>query len=238
MRNAILILVSFVCLYGNAQPGPKKSRPSAPSALSYTSPNVFTVGSGISPLLPTVTGTVTSYTVTPSLPSGLSLSSSTGAISGTPTTASATAIYTVKATNQQGNTTFGVSIKVNAAIAAPSGLSYYSPNVFTVGSSIPALTPTVSGNVSSYSVSPLLPSGLSINTSTGVISGIPTAPTALNTYTVTATNAAGSTSFGVKITTNSALTKPSTLTYTSPNVFTKGVSIPTLVPSVLGTSIH
>jgi len=36
-----------------------------------------------------------------------------------------------------------------------------------------------------------LPAGLSLNTSTGVITGTPTAPAAQATYTVTATNAAG-----------------------------------------------
>ncbi len=84
----------------------------------------------------------------------------------------------------------------------PSNLSYPSPNTFTQGVAITNLNPTVTGTVTSYSVSPALPAGLSLNTSTGVISGTPTIVTATATYTVTASNAGGSTSFGVVITVN------------------------------------
>jgi autotransporter-associated beta strand protein len=82
----------------------------------------------------------------------------------------------------------------------PSGLSYTSPNTFGSGAVITPLNPTVTGVVSSYSVSPALPAGLTLNTSSGVISGTPTTATATATYTVTATNAGGSTTFGVVIT--------------------------------------
>src|SRR5687767_4825039 len=59
--------------------------------------------------------------------------------------------------------------------AAPSGLSYPSPRVLIVSQPAAEIVPTVSGTVSSYSVSPALPAGLSLNTATGVISGTPTA---------------------------------------------------------------
>ncbi len=64
-------------------------------------------------------------------------------------------------------------------------------------------TPTVTGTVSSYSVSPMLPAGLSLNTSTGAISGTATAVAAAATYTITATNSTGSTTATVQITVNS-----------------------------------
>ncbi|BDG05028.1 hypothetical protein AMOR_40240 [Anaeromyxobacter oryzae] len=54
----------------------------------------------------------------------------------------------------------------------------------------------------SYSVLPALPAGLSLNTSTGVISGTPSAVTSTAVYTITATNSAGSTTAGVSITVN------------------------------------
>ena len=63
-----------------------------------------------------------------------------------------------------------------------------------------ALLPTVSGTVSSYSVSPALPAGLSLNTTTGVISGIPTATAAKATYLITASNAGGDTTFSLSLT--------------------------------------
>lgn len=53
------------------------------------------------------------------------------------------------------------------------------------------LAPTVSGLVASYSISPALPAGLLFNTATGVISGVPTAPSPVANYTVTATNVSG-----------------------------------------------
>src|SRR5690606_23594055 len=48
--------------------------------------------------------------------------------------------------------------------------------------------------------SPALPAGLTLNTTTGVISGTPMAVTAPADYTVTATNAAGMTTVDVNIT--------------------------------------
>src|ERR1700733_3005252 len=69
---------------------------------------------------------------------------------------------------------------------APSGLSY--PNVGTpvVGVAMPALTPTVTGTVSAYSVNPPLPSGLTLDTTAGAISGTPSAATPNTSYVVKA----------------------------------------------------
>ncbi|RZJ67917.1 MAG: T9SS type A sorting domain-containing protein [Flavobacterium sp.] len=208
----------------------------APTALSYTTPNTFTVGTAITALSPTVTGTVDSYSISPTLPAGLSFDTTTGVISGTPTAVSATATYTVTATNSGGSVSFGVVVTVN--MAAPTALSYSSPNTFTVGTTITALTPTVTGTVTSYSVVPALPNGLSINTTTGVISGTPASATATSTYTVTATNATGSTSFGVVITVNAAA--PGNLSYTTPNVYTIGANVflfPSIIGSITGFSV-
>ncbi|WP_165917301.1 beta strand repeat-containing protein, partial [Flaviaesturariibacter aridisoli] len=81
----------------------------------------------------------------------------------------------------------------------PTALKYPTPNVYRTNISTVALTPTVSGNVSTYSISPTLPSGLSFNTNTGAITGSPTASSAATTYTVTATNASGSTNTTLSI---------------------------------------
>ncbi|MBK8599406.1 MAG: putative Ig domain-containing protein [Flavobacterium sp.] len=206
-----------------------------PSALSYPSPNVFTRGTAIASLSPTSSGgTVTSYSISPSLPTGLFFSTSTGIISGNPTVIRATATYTVTASNTGGSTTFGVVITVNDV--APSALSYNSPNVFTRGTTITSLNPTVSGGtVTSYSISPALPSGLSFNTTTGRISGTPTAISSSATYTVTANNTGGSTTFGVVITVNDVA--PSALSYNSPNVFTRGTTISSLNPTISGGAV-
>ncbi len=94
---------------------------SAPSALSYTSPQTYTVGTAITALNSTVTGTVASYSVSPALPAGLTLSTTSGQITGTPTTATAPGSYTITAQNSAGATAFGLSITVNAALSLEPG---------------------------------------------------------------------------------------------------------------------
>jgi gliding motility-associated-like protein len=168
--------------------------------ISYPSPNVYTVNTNISPLVPTIGGTAAAFVISPALPSGLSISATTGIISGTPTQVSVAKDYTVTATINGSNYTAIVNIAVKDV--APTGLSYPSPNVYPVLSAIPALTPTVSGTVTGYSISPALPTGLSINASTGVISGTATQATAAILYTVTASNTAGSISATVSIAIN------------------------------------
>jgi len=93
-----------------------------PSGLSYTPSSASgTVGTAIGSLTPTVTGTVTSYSVSPALPLGLSLDASSGVISGTPTAVAATASYIVTAINGTGSTMAFVTIEV---VAAPVGSTF------------------------------------------------------------------------------------------------------------------
>ena len=79
-------LTAFVCGCGNNGGGG-----SGPSALSYSArAAVFTKGVAITPDNPTTSGgAVTGYSVSPALPAGLSLNTSTGVVSGTPTVVAA-----------------------------------------------------------------------------------------------------------------------------------------------------
>jgi uncharacterized protein (TIGR03118 family) len=95
----------------------------APSGLTYTSPVTTNVGTAMTALNPTVTGTVTSYAVSPALPAGLSISAATGVISGTPTTVTAQATYTVTGSNGGGSTTFPLLLKVDPPIPSAFTLS-------------------------------------------------------------------------------------------------------------------
>lgn len=190
--NAQALALDNVVISGNAAVA-------APSNLVYSSPTaVYTTNTAITDNTPTVTGSVDSYSISPALPAGLTLNTTTGVISGTPTVASPATDYTVTASNGGGSTTATVNITVNPP--APSNLSYASPVTYTKDSAITNNTPTVTGTVSGYSVAPTLPAGLSINPTSGVISGTPTVASAAADYVVTASNAGGSTTATVNIT--------------------------------------
>ncbi len=178
-----------------------------PTNLVYSAPTAsYTVGTVIASNLATYDGgAVVAFSVSPALPAGLSFNTTSGAITGTPSAASSTAIYTVAATNSGGNATASLSLTVNDL--PPTGLIYAFPtSTYTVGTAIAANTPSHGGGtVALYSVSPALPAGLDLNASTGVISGLPSAPATLAVYTITATNSGGSTVFGLSITVNPAV---------------------------------
>jgi hypothetical protein len=94
-----------------------------PSALSYPNPQMYPVGVVIKALGASVSGTVTSFSVSPALPAGLRIDAASGQISGTPTTASAAADYTVTAQNSAGSTTFALSLAVVTVTVSPTSVS-------------------------------------------------------------------------------------------------------------------
>ena len=176
----------------------------APSNLVYSAnPATYTVATAITNNTPSNSGgTAISYSVSPALPAGLSLNTSTGVISGTPTTVTSSSGYTVTASNTGGSTTVIVDIAINDI--PPTNFGYSSnPSIYTIGTKIANNIPSNNGGtVISYSVSPPLPAGLIINTNTGVISGTPTAVTGFNYYVVTASNTGGSITATLEITVN------------------------------------
>ena len=144
-------------------------------------------------------------TVSPALPAGLSIDSSTCTISGTPTAVASNTTYTIVATlnnvNYQG--TFWLSSSYYELIPSVDGAD------LTVGKAMDDITFQYNSSAASGSgsgsgssmtnvagatctVSPALPTGLSINGSTCTISGTPTVETSNTTYTVTA-NISGTT---------------------------------------------
>lgn len=68
----------------------------------------------------------------------------------------------------------------------PASLNYPNPSAFIANVTNVFLSPNLSGSATSYSITPGLPAGLSFNTNTGVISGVPTAASPVTTYTITA----------------------------------------------------
>ena len=85
----------------------------------------------------------------------------------------------------------------------------------------------------SWAISPALPAGLSLDTSTGEISGTPSITSTSTTYTVTATNTGGSATATVTITVTDAA--PSSVTYNpSSSTLTKNVAMSTMTPTASG----
>jgi len=126
--------------------------------------------------------------VSGNLPSGLTLNASTGAISGTPTSLGASN-FTVRVTDSQSpadKADQALSITVNPADLAiataslPDGKAgvLYSQTLHATGGVTPYKWSVSAGS---------LPAGLSINQSTGVISGTPTIP-GISGFTVTVTD--------------------------------------------------
>ncbi|MBK5570336.1 putative Ig domain-containing protein [Ensifer sp. SSB1] len=147
-----------------------------------------------------------SYAVTSgALPAGLNLDPSTGAVSGTPTVAAlGTANFTLTATaaiNGTVSVNYSITIAAPAVVLAPAGGALVTG---TVGASYSDTSISATGGVGAISfavTSGSLPAGLTLDPSTGAISGTPTAAGfGTATFTVTATAAtAGSAAAGYTI---------------------------------------
>lgn len=116
------------------------------------------------------------WTVTPALPAGLALNKSTGRVTGTPTGPNSTASYTFKLA-QPGLTTASRAVSLTVTdppVPTPPTITTTSLPAGTVGQAYSTKL-TASGNpAGTWSSSPL-PAGLTLNGTTGVISGVPAA---------------------------------------------------------------
>jgi hypothetical protein len=169
-----------------------QSSPTLPSFGYGSNQVVATKGVTIQPLYPTVTSgsSPISYSILPSLPDGITINSVTGAISGTPAQLSPKTLYTVYATNPKGTSSYSFYITIIDSPLSNLALSVSSISMFAGESQ--TITNTIQGTPIYYSVLPALPSGLTLNTGNGVITGIPKTVQTATQYFITATNSAGS----------------------------------------------
>ena len=172
-----------------------------------------------------VGGVPTSYFITPALPKGISLNPATGEISGSPNEISPLKYYTIRGENSAGSFSQTIAISTDSKVA-PQSLSYNDSDcsditpgdnilTMTLGATT-AETPCYSGSQGTFTITPSLPSGLSLNSSTGNISGIPIVSNNIgvnDSYTVTINNGLGSISTNITINIGD-IKAPSGLTYT------------------------
>ena len=143
-----------------------------PSSLNYNQTIFIIQNNTYFSTTPTCEGDDLSFSIiSGSLPIGLSFHSSTGIISGTPLSSIPLTNITIQASNQVGSTQFTISIQV----IIPLSNLHYSQFSFTLikGQSF-SISPIISGDNPLFTItSGTLPPGLSLNQSTGIISGIP-----------------------------------------------------------------
>lgn len=144
-----------------------------------------------------------SYSVSPALPQGLGLSASNGVITGTPTVAAGKANYTVTAKYGTKSAKATVTITVSQSTAAASLTPSSQVVVATVGKSLTTTAFQASnfgGTAITYSIQPTPPQGLTLNTSTGVLSGTPTVVASQANYTVTAQSSSAKATASITLT--------------------------------------
>jgi len=164
----------------------------APS-ITYPQTSGFVVGTGITPLVPVITGGLTGFSIQPALPAGLMLAPESGAIFGVPAAVAPTTTYTVVAMSGSDRVAGTVTFTVREVIP---DISYATTTWDLVQNApIQCIVPTVRGGaVATWSIDRPLPAGLVFDLNNGQICGTPTEVSPRTNYIVTGTNTTGSSS--------------------------------------------
>jgi hypothetical protein len=156
----------------------------APTTITSATNVSGQVGSNLSYTI-TANNSPSSFGASTNLPTGLSLNSSSGIISGTPSVVG-TNVVTVIASNSFGGTSTNVTFAISPLL--PPVITSTNSTNGTVGQ-VFSYQITASNSPTWFNASNL-PTGLNVNTNSGLISGIPIAPGS-NNVTLYVSNAAG-----------------------------------------------
>lgn len=168
------------------------SNADAPVFTDDTLAGAANVGTAYSDSVTATGATSITYSVVEgALPTGLTLNASTGAITGTPTTAGEFD-FTIKAENVEGYVVAEFTIVVSDSDAEPPVFTDETLALSATVGTAYSDSVAASGTGVTYSIDEgALPNGLTLNSSTGAISGTPTAAGEY-TFTIKAENADGS----------------------------------------------
>ena len=139
-----------------------------------------------------VGGQISSFSISPSAPTGTTFNTSTGLLSGIPTLSQGPTEYTITGTNIAGSVSKTFSLEVtNPPVFT---LSKSAVSVYLADSVVSYSINSVGSPITSFALDQPLPAGLVLDPVTGRLSGTPTASQPLTTYTLTGTNSNGSAS--------------------------------------------
>ena len=176
-------------------PTPSSSAPTlaAPAFTLSSTAETKTVNNAITGYTITSTGgTIASYAISPAAPAVITFNTSTGLLSGTPTSTQSATTYTITATNVTGSATATFTLTVSSS--TPSFTFSSNTETKVVTTALVGYTISSTGAaITSYSLVGTLPSGLNFSTSNGRITGTPTETRTATTYTIIGTSASGET---------------------------------------------
>lgn len=194
MRKKVLRVVAIVGLTSLvvALPVANSSVGAAPSLAPATQTATVSVGEAMTAttafVSTEITGTKT-FTITPALPAGLSINSTTGVVSGTPTVSLAATTFSIVASDGASSAmatlTLTVTEVTSQSVAVTPASQSVSGKVGTALTATTALTAPLITGTKYFSVTPKLPDGISINTATSVISGTPINAASSGVYIIT-----------------------------------------------------
>ena len=143
-------------------------------------------------------GPYSSVSISPTLPVGLFFEPSNGSIWGTPIFDQPATQYTITSSNQYGQDSTTISIGI---AEIPPILEYDLSEIsyrrgFAKTHPLPILT---GGAVAGFEISPALPTGISMDSLTGILSGVPSETHNATTHTIWANNSFGSSNWTINI---------------------------------------